>query len=285
MNPHDASIPDVVPRASHPGTGPPNIDSTRYSTIDVRRDQGVVTITLNRPARRNALNAEMWDELTHAVGVVRRSREDRCVVLTGAAPAFCAGADVTTMNAAAGTPAERVQRTNDFIRLWHELPQPTIAKVNGVAAGVGVSIALGSDLTVAARSARFVMSFATRGLSLDGGASWLLPRQLPMQRAKWLALSGETIDADTAASVGLILRSVDADVLDHVVDEMARQLTAAAPLALSRTKRLLDRSSTSTFSDALDAEGVCQMANLATEDTAEAIQAFLEKRTPVFHGR
>ena len=255
-------------------------------TLQVERADGVVTITFDRPAKRNAINGRMWDELLEVAGGLAPSTDDRCVVLTGAGGAFCSGADLAGGDE--GLPRHQLanmRRINAVVQAFHDLPQPTIAKVTGVAAGVGLSLAVGCDLVVASPEARFSAVFAKRGLSLDGGASWLLPRLIGMHRAKEVALFGDILSADEASALGLVNRVVPADEIDDVVAGWARRLADGPPIALAMTKRMLNRSFEQSFEQALDDEARSQTINFGTADTVEAIGAFLQKRTPTFQGR
>ena len=167
----------------------------------------------------------------------------------------------------------------------HELPMPTIAKVNGVAAGAGLNLALGCDLIVASDRARFSEIFARRGLSVDFGGTWLLPRLIGLHRAKELAFFADIIDASTAKEMGLVNRVVAHDELDAFVTEWADRLAAGPPIALAQTKAMLNKSFNVSMDEALDLEGWSQTVNFSTADTREAIDAFLNKREPKFEGR
>jgi 2-(1,2-epoxy-1,2-dihydrophenyl)acetyl-CoA isomerase len=167
----------------------------------------------------------------------------------------------------------------------HRLPKPTIAKVDGVAAGAGMSMALGCDLIVASDSARFSQIFARRGLSVDFGASWLLPRLIGLHRAKELAFFADIIDAHQAAEFGLVNHVVPAEELDAFVDDWATRLAAGPPLALSMTKTLLNNSLNLSMDQALEEESRSQAVNFGSEDTLEALAAFTQKRDPTFKGR
>ena len=256
-------------------------------TLQIDRAGGVVTITFDRTEKRNAINEQMWDELLATAEQVAASSDDRCVVLTGAGGAFCSGADLSDQGGEGPRPHQlaAMRRINSVVQAFHDLPQPTIAKVTGVAAGVGLSFALGCDLIVAAPEARFSTVFAKRGLSLDGGMSWLLPRLIGAHRAKELALFGEVISADEAQQLGLVNRIVPAGEIDDLVDGWATRLASGPPIALAMTKRMLNRSFEQTFEQALDDEARCQTVNFGTRDTVEAIMAFVEKREPTFEGR
>lgn len=259
----------------------------QMETLQVERSGGVVTVTLNRPEKKNAVSGTMWDELEATFREIARSSTDRCVVLTGAGGAFCSGADLWADRGDAEPPHQltAMRRVNDVIMDLHNLPQPTIAKVTGVAAGVGMSMALGCDLVVATEESRFSMIFAKRGLSLDGGASWLLPRLVGLHKAKELTLFADMHSAAEVAQLGLVNRVVPADEIDKLVDEWSARLAGGPPVALAMSKRLLNRSFEQTMEQALDDEARTQTINFGTKDTIEAIGAFVEKRDPVFKGR
>ena len=167
----------------------------------------------------------------------------------------------------------------------HRLPIPTIAKVRGVAVGAGCNMAIGCDLVVASDNARFSEIFSRRGLSIDFGGSWVLPRIVGMHRAKELALFADIIDAAEAERIGLVNRVVADAEIDEFVDAWAKRLAAGPPIALAMTKRMLDNSMQVTLEQALDDEGVAQTVNFGTADTVEAMNAFVEKREPRFEGR
>jgi 2-(1,2-epoxy-1,2-dihydrophenyl)acetyl-CoA isomerase len=266
-------------------------------TLKVFRENSVVTVTINQPEKKNAINSAMWDGLAEIFREIASRADDRVVVVTGAGNDFCSGADLSGRggNAAAGGAGAGAQnqvhhlaamrRVNDACIALQRLPQPTIAKVRGVAVGAGCNLALGCDLVVASTSARFSEIFARRGLSLDFGGSWLLPRRIGMHRAKELALLAEIIGANDALEMGLINRVLPDDEVDAFVDDWARKLAVGPPIALAQTKRLLNNSLNVTLEEALDDEAAAQTINFATSDTAEAMRAFIEKREPKFTGR
>jgi enoyl-CoA hydratase/carnithine racemase len=265
-------------------------ESRDLEAISVSRANGIVTITLRRPERKNAINGQMWTELHEELRTIAASPSDRAVVITGAGGAFCSGADVAGMAGADPTAAPvhslaSMRRIGDICLALHRLPQPTIAKVRGIAAGAGANLALVCDLVVASDTARFSEIFARRGLSIDFGGSWILPRVVGMHRAKELALLAEIIDAQEANDIGLVNRVVADGDLDSFVDDWATKLAAGPPIALAMTKRLLNNSFNVTLEEALDDEGLSQTVNFGTTDTAEAVSAFMEKRPPSFEGR
>jgi len=259
-------------------------------TLLVDRRDGVVTLTLNRPEKLNAVNGRMWRELIEVFDEVEDRRDDRVLVITGAGDGFCSGADLTDADAAgslqggAGSGLAQMRVVGRAALRLHELNKPTIAAVNGVAAGAGCNLALGCDLVVAAESARFTEIFSKRGLSLDFGGSWLLPRLVGLHRAKELAFLAEVLSADDAARVGIVNRVVPDERLLAETDELAARLASLPPVQLSLTKRLLNQSFSVSMSEALEFEDVAQTLNFQSRDTAEAMQAFVEKREPNFTG-
>ncbi len=263
-------------------SGPhPRPASTDGLGIDLA--DGIATVTLVNPRRKNAITMPMWGELAHAFRWAAHDHEVRVVVVTGEGDEFCSGADLS-----AGPEAHwlaHMRHINEGAQALADVPQPTIARVDGIAAGAGLNLALGCDLLVASDRSRFSEIFSRRGLSVDYGGSWLLPRRVGLHKAKELALLAPIIDAAEAERIGLVNKVVPAGELDAAVGEWARQLAAGPPVALAQTKALLDRSSTATFAEALANEAAAQTVNFGTEDTAESIAAFIQKREPRYQGR
>jgi enoyl-CoA hydratase/carnithine racemase len=249
----------------------------------VTRADGVVTITLNQPRRKNAVTPQGWEDLRDAFSSVRLGR-DRVVVVTGTGEDFCAGAD---LSAASGEnhPLVPMTVTNEACLALHRIPVPTLARVDGVAVGAGMNLALACDFVIASARARFSEIFIKRGLSVDFGGSWVLPRLVGLQKAKQLVLLGDVLSAQQALELGIVGRVVPPDKLDAAVSELVTRLGASPPIAASLSKQMLNDSFDLTLQQALDAEGRSQSINLALEDAREARDAFLEKRQPFFRGR
>jgi 2-(1,2-epoxy-1,2-dihydrophenyl)acetyl-CoA isomerase len=256
-----------------------------YETIQFSLTDCIARITLNRPDRLNSFTHQMHAELADALDA---AAEARVIVLTGAGRGFCAGQD---LNDRAVAPGEAVDlgdtveaSWNPLIRRLASMPQPVIARVNGVAAGAGANIALACDLVVAARSAKFIQSFSALGLIPDSGGSWHLPRLVGQQRALGLALTGEPLMAETAAEWGLIWKCVANDALDDTVDALALKLAGLPPLGLAAIKALVRTTSQRTLDEELDLQRD-EMRRLGfTADYREGVAAFLEKRKPTFTG-
>ena len=255
-------------------------------TLLIDRAGGVVTVTLNRPERKNAINDAMWDELLETfIAIANNTAEDRVVVVTGAGGAFCSGADIGGGSVDESNGLTRMRHVGDVCASLHALPQPVIAKVGGVAAGAGLNLALGCDLIVASDEARFSEIFARRGLSIDFGGSWVLPRLVGLHKAKELVLLADIISAKEAQDIGIVNRVVPAGELDRFVEDWSSRLAAGPPLALSMSKRLLNQSSAVSLTQALEAEALAQNVNFQSKDTAEAMIAFVQKREPRFEGK
>ncbi len=256
--------------------------------VIIERRDGVVTVTVNRPEKKNAANGAVWDGLLDVFRSLGDDPDARVLVVTGAGGDFCSGADISDPDGilrASGHPLSRMRNLGEVTLALHRLAIPTIAKVRGIAAGAGMGLALVCDLVVASETARFSEIFARRGLSLDFGASWILPRVVGLQRAKELAFFADIIDAPAACDLGLVNRVVDDGELDDFVDDWARRLAAGPPIALSIIKTQLNASFSLSMDQAVEAEARSQCVNLATEDVAEAMRAFREKREPAYRGR
>src|SRR5512139_2651026 len=224
-----------------------------YESIAVLNENGIARITLNRPDRLNSFTRAMHGELRDALSNLG---EARVVILTGAGRGFCAGQD---LNDRAVAPGEAVdlgetveENWNPLIRTLALLPQPVIARVNGVAAGAGANIALACDMVIAGKSAKFIQSFSALGLIPDSGGSWHLPRLVGQARALGLALTGEPLSAEDAAEWGLIWKAVDDAALDTEVDALAAKLASLPPLGLAAIKQIIRTTGGRTLDQELD---------------------------------
>ena len=257
-----------------------------YETIDFKADGPIARITLNRPDRLNSFTAQMHEELRDALGNLG---DCRVVILTGAGRGFCAGQD---LNDRAVAPGEAVDLGvtvetfwNPLIRTLTSMPQPVIARVNGVAAGAGANIAFACDIVIAAKSAKFIESFSAIGLIPDSGGTWHLPRLAGQARALGLALTGEPLPADKAAEWGMIWKAVDDDALDAETDALANKLASLPPLGLAATKEMVRSSWQYSLDEELDRQAGAMRRLGFTEDYREGVAAFLEKREAKFTGR
>ena len=257
-----------------------------YETIDFKADGAVATITLNRPDRLNSFTRAMHAELRDALANLD---DARVVVLTGAGRGFCAGQD---LNDRAVAPGETVdlgdtvsECWNPLIRTLTTLPQPVIARVNGVAAGAGANIALACDIVIAAKSAKFIQSFSAIGLIPDSGGTWVLPRLVGQARALGLALTGDPLPAEIAAEWGLIWKAVDDAALDAEVADIAKKLANLPPLGLSAIKEMIRASWQHSLDEELELQAGTMRRLGFTEDYREGVAAFLEKRPSKFTGR
>lgn len=261
-----------------------------YRTILFDLSGGVARLTLNRPDRLNSFTAEMHGEVADALAQVTADNGARTLVLTGAGRGFCAGQDLNDRAVAPGDApvdlGDSVERFyNPLIRRLATLDMPVICAVNGVAAGAGANIALACDIVIAARSAKFIESFAAIGLIPDSGGTWALPRLVGLPRALGMALTGEPITAERAEQWGLIWKCVDDDALDGEVQALAARFAAGPTLGLAATKHAIRESGLKTLDDELNNERDLMRRLGFSSDYREGVAAFLEKRKPVFTGR
>ena len=259
-----------------------------YQSLTWELDDHVATVTLDRPQKKNAMTWTMFNEIRDVFE--RASSDDavRCLVVTGAGDAFCSGADLSDpANLVDSVFAfkERMRTIHGIVSAVVHCTVPTIAKVTGIAAGAGCNLAFCCDLVVATRDAAFAELFVKRGLVVDFGGSWALSRLLPLNRAKELALLGETLSATEAERWGLVNRLCDATEVDQVVKDLASRLVALPPQTAAMIKENLNRAAERSVEQNLDAESLTQSLAFASDDTREALMAFVEKREPRFTGR
>ena len=257
-----------------------------YRTIEFANEAGIARLTLNRPDRLNSFTVEMHEEVADALGKLDGAR---VLVLTGAGRGFCAGQDLGDRAVAPGQSVDLgesvEQRYNPLVRRLTSLPIPVIARVNGVAAGAGANIALACDIVVAARSAKFIQSFASIGLIPDSGGTWVLPRLVGQARALGLALTAEPLPADKAEEWGLIWKAVDDEALDAEVDALAARFAAAPTRGLARIKKMIRESWGHGLDEELDLQRDAMRELGYSDDYREGVAAFMEKRKPSFTGR
>lgn len=266
-----------------------------YQTVILdKQPDGVAILKLNRPEKLNAINREMIGELVQVLDDVRQDDAVRVLVLTGMGRGFCSGSDISSDDSfvsgdAFGEFGEDRHDLRGATPRWviplAKFPKPTIAAVNGVAAGAGFSMALGCDIRIASEAARFVPVWIKRGLIPEGGSTFFLPRLIGLAKASEIVLSGDALDAEEAARIGLVNRLVPADRLDDEVRSLAARIAANPPITIELAKQALAYGySTDLVSAAFNenrVESICHM----TEDHREGLMAFREKREPKFRGK
>ncbi|MEX9754347.1 2-(1,2-epoxy-1,2-dihydrophenyl)acetyl-CoA isomerase PaaG [Providencia vermicola] len=253
-------------------------------------ENGVFTITLNRPDRLNSFNDEMHHQLSDAIKIAERDDAVRCLVITGAGRGFCAGQDLNDRNVSVGAEAPDLGYSvetfyNPLIRRLTRLPKPIICAVNGVAAGAGAAIALAGDIVIAAKNASFIQSFCRLGLVPDSGGSWFLPHLAGHARAMGMALLGDKISAEQALQWGMIWQVTENEDLSATVNKLAQHLATQPTYGLGLIKKAIYSAATNTLDQQLDLERDLQRLGGRSEDYREGVDAFLNKREPKFKGR
>ena len=252
--------------------------------LDVAHSGAVLSLTLDRPDRLNALTDELSDALAGELEAAASYGDVRVVVLRGAGRAFCAGADIVGADAPTQLDVRALDRANRIVRAITRLDKPVVAAVHGAAAGVGCSIALASDLAVAAESASFLLAFARIGLMPDGGSSVSVAASIGRARAMRMALLGDPLSGREAYDAGLVSHLADDDAFETVVADVVGRLASGAPLGQAATKRAVNAATYGGLDDALERERTAQAMLLRTRDVAEGMRAFAERRTPDFEG-
>ena len=258
-----------------------------YTTLTLSTQDGIATLSLNRPEVYNALNDEITYELQDALKAVAKDDAIRVLVLTGEGKAFCSGQD---LKSASGQEKRSFmeslhKRYNPIVRAMRNLPKPIICRLNGVAAGAGCSLALACDIIVASEKASLIEVFINIGLVPDSGSSYFLPRLVGMAKAFELCSMGSKVKAVEAAQLGLINKVVPADQLDDAVKQHADYFANAPTKSIGLIKKMLQKSATSTLDEMLDYEAYCQEIAGSSADYKEGVTAFLEKRKPKFTGK
>ena len=257
-----------------------------YETIIYEKQNGVATITLNRPQALNAFIPQMNQEVLQALKDTDRDHEARCVMITGAGRAFCAGQDLKgrTPEQKGSLGASLREKYNPLIRQIRQMEKIVIAAVNGVAAGAGCNFALACDLRVASEEAKFIQSFVRVGLAPDSGGSFILPRLVGLSKAMELLLLGDTVDAREAQRIGLVARIFPAAEFAASARAVAEQV-ARAPRGIGLIKRAVNRANLASLEQNLEYEAQLQEIAGRSADYDEGVKAFLEKRVPVFTGK
>jgi 2-(1,2-epoxy-1,2-dihydrophenyl)acetyl-CoA isomerase len=254
-------------------------------TVLYEANNGVATITLNRPDRLNALVDEMLGELKQALQNAERDRSIRAILITGAGKGFCAGQDLNRLPAEITDNHIYEHVLNHYrpvIKLLHTIEKPILAAINGVAAGAGASLALACDLRVMSKTAYLLQAFSNIGLIPDAGSTWFLVRQVGYSRAFELAVEGDRIPAERCLELGLVNRVVEPEALLSAARAWAEKLAQRPTLAVGLTKRAMNRAMTSSLLEAVEYEAHLQQLAAESEDFAEGSQAFREKRPAVF---
>jgi enoyl-CoA hydratase/carnithine racemase len=262
-----------------------------YKCLLYDMQDGIATLTLNRPERLNALGDTLREDLYDAVTRASSDPDVRVIILTGAGRGFCAGGDVKAMNEAreskrARPLLDKIAPLRDKVVLaMRHAPQPIIAAINGPAAGAGMNIALACDLRLASTTAKFGETFVKRGLHVDWGGTYFLPRLIGMAKACELIFTGEVIGAEEALALGIVSRIVSPDQLLPTTRELAHSIAQGPPIAIRLAKRALYHNQEVDLQAALEFETYAQNICFETEDAKEGIRAFVEKRAPSFQGR
>ena len=260
-----------------------------YETIIYELKEGIATLTLNRPEVFNSLNEQMHKELKTVIAGIKKDKTIRVLIITASGKAFCAGQDLNDRSVNNGDEkldlGESIERKyNPLIKSIYNLEIPVICKINGVAAGAGVGIALACDFVIAVDTASFIQAFCKIGLVPDSGNSYFLPKLVGMARAKELCMLGDKLSATTAQEYGLISRVYPKETIDEEVQKLAVHFSNAPTFGLSLIKKALNESMDNSLNEQLELEKNLQRIAGHSNDYKEGVAAFLQKRTPNFKG-
>jgi 2-(1,2-epoxy-1,2-dihydrophenyl)acetyl-CoA isomerase len=256
------------------------METVLNNVLLIQRHERICTLKMNRPRIMNAINSAMIQKLQEAFDEISSDEEVRVVILEGAEGNFSAGADMRLLKEELGAPEsfQGMKRLGRLIRTMRELPQPIICKVRGVAYGGGANLVLAGDFALASHNARFCEVFVNIGVILDGGGFYFLPRLVGLAKAREIALLGEEIDGKTAASIGLIYKSVPDEDLDHEVDTLAHKLSKKSLPAMTLIKKGLEGSLSMSLQEVLEWEASHQAVMFQTSEHKEAVRLFFESR-------
>lgn len=258
------------------------------SSIQIKIENGVAWITLNRPETFNSFNREMALSLQSTIDDCESNNEVRAIVLTGNGKAFCAGQDLNEVTSPELNPGFRKileEHYNPIVQRIRKIEKPIIAGVNGVAAGAGANIALACDIVIASEASSFIQAFSKIGLIPDSAGTFFLPRLIGFQKASALMMLGDKVSANEAESLGMIYKVVPIESFMEEVGKIANKMTMMPTKALGLTKRLLNQSMVNNLDQQLSLESDLQIEAAETEDYSEGVNAFIEKRKPVFKGK
>lgn len=260
-----------------------------YQAIEVRKEAGICTLTLNRPEKMNAINAQMAEELIAALAEIAGQPDIGVLILTGAGRAFCSGGDIAEPLPLGDSVAE-ISRSlrriymGTTLRL-HSMEIPTIAMVSGIASGWGFDLALACDLRIGSEKARFMVAFTRAGITPATGGVWLMPRVMGLPKAMEYTYTADNMEAEEALRLGVLNRLVPAEKLEAETMALARRIAQGPPIALKLAKMQLHRGLHTDLAAALETGAACQAICLTSEDYQEAVAAFKAKRPPVFRGK
>lgn len=255
--------------------------------LNIEKSNGVATLTFNRPEKFNSFTQELALAVQEKLKEFEKDETVRCIVLTGAGKAFCAGQDLAEATDPNGPPLKSIvgKHYNPIIELIRKIEKPVIAAVNGVAAGAGANIALACDIVIAKKSAKFIQAFSAIGLIPDSGGTFFLPRLIGQQKALALMMTGDKVSADEAESMNMIYKSIEDEEFDAYIESFTSKIANMPTLGLGLTKRAINKSFENDLTTQLSLEEELQTVAGQSEDFKEGTSAFLEKRKPVFKGK